>query len=65
MQDVAIAYGYNNITWTVPQTVTIGSELPLNALSEALRAECAMAGYAPVASPLHGPTHPACELRIR
>ena len=51
VQDVAIAYGYNNLAWTVPQPVTIGSELPLNALSEALRAECAMAGYAPV-----GPT---------
>jgi phenylalanyl-tRNA synthetase beta subunit len=44
-QDVAIAYGYNNLAWTVPQTVTTGAELPLNALSEALRAEAAMAGY--------------------
>ena len=42
---MAIAYGYNNLAWTVPQTVTTGSELPLNALSEALRAECAMAGH--------------------
>ena len=52
-QDVAIAYGYNNIGWTVPRTSTVGSELPLNALAEALRAECAMAGYTGLAS------HPA------
>ncbi len=45
VQDVAIAYGYNNIAWTVPRTCTVGSELPLNALAEALRAECAMASY--------------------
>ena len=45
LQDVAIAHGYNNLTWTVPQTVTVGSELPLNQLTESLRLECAMAGF--------------------
>ena len=45
LQDVAIAHGYNNLRWTVPQTVTIGSELPLNQLTELLRLECAMAGF--------------------
>lgn len=44
-QDVAIAYGYNNIQKTVPGTVTVGRELPLNQLTELLRSECAMAGY--------------------
>ncbi len=29
----------------MPQTVTIGSELPLNQLTELLRLECAMAGF--------------------
>lgn len=48
MQDVAIAYGYNNVEWTVPRTVTIGRELPLNQLTELLRMECAMAGYTEV-----------------
>ncbi|BDA44356.1 Phenylalanine-tRNA ligase beta subunit [Coccomyxa sp. Obi] len=45
MEDVAIAYGYNNIEWTVPSTTAIGAELPLSALLELLRAECAMAGF--------------------
>lgn len=30
MEDVAIAYGYNNLVNTVPKTVTAGKELPLN-----------------------------------
>lgn len=47
-QDVAIAYGYNRIMWTLPQTVTIGSELPLNQIVEMLRLECAMAGFTEV-----------------
>ena len=44
-QDVAIAHGYNNLQWTVPKTITVGSELPLNQLTEQLRMECAMAGF--------------------
>lgn len=44
-EDIAIAYGYNNIQHTVPPTVTIGKELPLNQLTELLRLECAMAGF--------------------
>ena len=47
-QDVAIAYGYNNVPWTVPPVVTVGKELPLNQLCELLRGECAMAGYTEV-----------------
>ena len=49
-QDVAIVYGYNNVPWTVPPTVTVGKELPLNQLCELLRGECAMAGYTEVRS---------------
>ena len=30
MEDVAIAYGYNNLVKRVPKTVTAGKELPLN-----------------------------------
>lgn len=44
MQDVAIAYGYNNIVQTIPQAVTIGRELPLNQLTELLRGELSAAG---------------------
>ena len=48
MEDVAIAYGYNNLTRTVPKTVTAGRELPLNQLCELLRGEAAMAGFTEV-----------------
>jgi phenylalanyl-tRNA synthetase beta chain len=30
MEDVAIAYGYNNLVTRIPKTVTAGRELPLN-----------------------------------
>lgn len=48
MEDVAIAYGYNNLTKHIPATVTQGKELPMNQLTEMLRQECAMAGYTEV-----------------
>jgi Phenylalanyl tRNA synthetase beta chain CLM domain len=48
VQDVAIAYGYNNVEKTIPATVTVGKELGLNHLVELLRQECAMAGYTEV-----------------
>ncbi|GMH34309.1 hypothetical protein BSKO_02143 [Bryopsis sp. KO-2023] len=45
MEDVAIAYGYNNIQKTLPSCATQGRELPLNHMSELIRTECAMAGF--------------------
>ena len=42
---MAIAYGYNNVGLSVPATVTVGKELPLNQLVELLRVECAMCGF--------------------
>jgi len=45
VEDVAIAYGYNNIPKRLPGTYTQGRELPINQLSELLRLEAAMAGY--------------------
>lgn len=48
MEDVAISYGYNNIVRTNPKTATIGREDSLNALSDLLRLEMAMAGYTEV-----------------
>lgn len=45
MEDVAIAYGFNNLERRVPATVTVGRELPLNQLCELLRLECAMSGF--------------------
>lgn len=44
-EDIAIAYGYNRIERRVARTVTAGAQAPLSKLSEALRRECAHAGY--------------------
>jgi phenylalanyl-tRNA synthetase beta chain len=43
-EDVAIAFGYNNIVRTLPATPTSGGQLPVNALTDKLRAELAAAG---------------------
>lgn len=43
-EDVAIAFGYNNIVKTIPNINTTGSMFPLNKLSEKLRFELAQAG---------------------
>ena len=48
MEDVAIAYGFNNIASTVPATVTTGRAQPLNTLSDLLRVEVALAGFTEV-----------------
>eukprot|EP00210_Caulerpa_lentillifera_P000584 g565.t1 len=45
MEDVAIAFGFNNIQETVPSFMTRGKELPLNQLTELVRLECAMAEF--------------------
>lgn len=43
-EDVAIAYGYNNIVKTVPNINTTGGKFPLNKLSDQLRYDLAQAG---------------------
>jgi hypothetical protein len=43
--DLAIAYGFNRIERTLPRTLTSGSQLPINKLSDALRLELVGAGY--------------------
>lgn len=48
MEDVAISYGFNNIKRPVPPTHTVGKQLPINRLSDALREELARAGYTEV-----------------
>ncbi|XP_057694119.1 phenylalanine--tRNA ligase beta subunit isoform X1 [Corythoichthys intestinalis] len=45
MEDAAMAYGFNNITRTTPQTYTIANQLPLNKLTELLRHDLAAAGF--------------------
>ena len=44
IEDVAIAYGYNNIVQVIPQTLTVGAPLPINLFTDLLRAEIARAG---------------------
>ncbi|XP_026809319.1 phenylalanine--tRNA ligase beta subunit-like [Rhopalosiphum maidis] len=44
-EDVAIAYGYNNIPKTLPKTTTVGSQLPINNLSDKIRNEIAYCGF--------------------
>ncbi|KAI9333681.1 hypothetical protein BDR26DRAFT_868007 [Obelidium mucronatum] len=48
MEDVAIAYGFNNITKTVPKASTAGAMFPLNKLSDKIRRELALSGYTEV-----------------
>jgi phenylalanyl-tRNA synthetase beta chain len=45
IEDVAIAYGYNNLPIKVPATLTVGGALPINSFSDLLRDEVARAGY--------------------
>ena len=45
IEDIAIAYGYNNIVLEVPPTLTVGKPLPINHFTDLLRAEIARAGY--------------------
>jgi phenylalanyl-tRNA synthetase beta chain len=45
MEDVGIAYGFNNIVRTNPKTNTVGRQNPTNQLSDSIRLELAMSGY--------------------
>jgi phenylalanyl-tRNA synthetase beta chain len=45
MEDVAIAYGFNNIERTIPNLVTIGKQTDMNKFTELLRNQIANAGY--------------------
>nr|CAG4651705.1 EOG090X03QT [Triops cancriformis] len=44
-EDVAIAYGYNNITETLPTSATFAAQNPLNKLTDQLREQLAQAGF--------------------
>ena len=45
MEDVAIAFGFDNVPRRFPPTNTMGQQLPVNKLSDLLRREVALAGY--------------------
>ncbi|KAF9584696.1 phenylalanine--tRNA ligase subunit beta [Lunasporangiospora selenospora] len=51
MEDVAIAYGFNNLPRRAPSVSTIGKPFPLNKLADIARVELALAGWSEV-SPL-------------
>lgn len=44
-EDVAIAHGYNNIAKTIPKTLTVAQQLPVNKLTDQLREATAQAGF--------------------
>eukprot|EP01048_Picozoa_sp_COSAG05_P008626 COSAG05_NODE_666_length_8006_cov_12.857595_2_plen_723_part_00 len=48
MEDVAIAFGYDNIKKTIPNTVTIAKQYPINKITDLLRLEFASVGYTEV-----------------
>ncbi|XP_074654033.1 phenylalanine--tRNA ligase beta subunit-like [Tubulanus polymorphus] len=48
IEDVAIAYGYNNIKQTIPHTNCIASQFQLNKLTDLLRQDIAAAGFTEV-----------------
>ncbi|KAJ3054202.1 hypothetical protein HK097_002425 [Rhizophlyctis rosea] len=48
MEDVAIAYGFNNLKETTPKANTPAIPQPINKLSDSLRREVALAGYTEV-----------------
>lgn len=45
IEDIAIAYGYNNIYQSIPHTNTVGAPLPINQFTDLLRQEISRAGY--------------------
>ncbi|KAF7721278.1 phenylalanine--tRNA ligase subunit beta [Apophysomyces ossiformis] len=50
MEDVAIAYGYDNLPRKMPGVNTVGATFPINKLSDHVRKELAMAGFTEVAT---------------
>jgi len=44
-EDVAIAYGFNNLKKTIPKTMTIAAQQPINKLTDQLREQIAQAGF--------------------
>lgn len=45
IEDVAVAYGFNNLPDIFPQTSTVAQPLPISRLVDVIRREWAMAGW--------------------
>ncbi|PWZ01133.1 putative FRS1-phenylalanyl-tRNA synthetase, beta subunit, cytosolic [Testicularia cyperi] len=48
MEDVAVAFGFDNLPKTFPSTNTVAAPLPINKLADIVRRECAYAGWVEV-----------------
>jgi phenylalanyl-tRNA synthetase beta chain len=48
MEDVAVAYGFDNLPRRFPSTNTVAAPLPINKLSDLMRRECAYSGWTEV-----------------
>jgi phenylalanyl-tRNA synthetase beta chain len=48
MEDVAVAYGFDNLPRRFPSTNTVAAPLPINKLSDLIRRECAYSGWTEV-----------------
>ena len=48
VEDVAIAFGYNNLTFRLPERATTGKEFVLNSVADKLRETVAMCGFTEV-----------------
>lgn len=48
MEEVAVAYGFNNLKRTFPSTSTVAKPFPLNKLSDTMRRLCSEAGWTEV-----------------
>ena len=48
VEDVAIAFGYNNLTFRLPERATTGKEFVLNSVSDKIRETVAMCGFTEV-----------------
>lgn len=56
IEDIAIAYGYNNIPHVVPSTLTVGGPLQINLFTDLLRHEISREGYMEIL------THGLCSI---
>ncbi|GAC98169.1 phenylalanyl-tRNA synthetase subunit beta [Pseudozyma hubeiensis SY62] len=45
MEDVAVAFGFDNLPKTFPATNTVAAPLPINKLADIVRRECAYSGW--------------------
>ena len=46
--DTSNQHGYNNIVKTIPKTLTVAKQLPINKLTDQLRESTAQAGFTEV-----------------